>query len=150
MSQSPGAKRQISRMQRAMGAPFLLWGGLILILGLTIYLLGILLSIIRLLVPLAPAAEDWIQTIIWYSGVPTTIGIVLCVIDLIFMLGRKRKNLRWVEGNEDGDLQRSQVTVVLTAYNDEEGVAASVADFRDHPLVQRVIVVSNNSTDRTA
>lgn len=150
MPQSPGAKRQISRIQRAMGAPFLLWGGLILIVGLSIYLLGILLSIVRLLVPVGPAAEGWIQTIIWYSGVPTTLGVLLCLIDLIFMLGRKRKTPRWVEGNEAGELQRSKVTVVLTAYNDEDGVAASVADFREHPLVERVIVVSNNSSDRTA
>src|SRR5688572_31223530 len=77
MPQSPGAKRQISRMQRAMGAPFLLWGGLILILGLTIYLLGVLLSIVRLLIPLGPSAEEWIQSIIWYSGVPTTVGLLL-------------------------------------------------------------------------
>src|SRR5688572_8096503 len=150
MPQSPGAKRQISRMQRAMGAPFLLWGGLILILGLTIYLLGVLLSIVRLLIPLGPSAEEWIQSIIWYSGVPTTVGLLLCLIDLIFMLGRKRKCPRWVEGNEGGELQRSTLTVVLTAYNDEEGIAASVADFRNHPLVERVIVVSNNSSDRTA
>src|SRR5688572_21287720 len=103
MPPSSGASRQISRIQRAMGAPFLLWGGLILILGLSIYLLGILLSIVRLLVPLGPVAEGWIQAIIWYSGVPTSLGVLLCLIDLIFMLGRKRKCPRWVEGNEAGE-----------------------------------------------
>jgi hypothetical protein len=133
-----------------MGAPFLLWGGLILLLGLTIYLLGILVSIVRLLVPLGPAAEQLTHAIIWYSGVPTSFGLLLCLIDLIFMLGRKRRCPRWVEGNEAGKLQQSRLTVALTAYNDEEGIADSVADFRKHPLVERVIVVSNNSSDRTA
>ena len=40
--------------------------------------------------------------------------------------------------------------VALTAYNDEDSIASAVRDFREHPLVDRVIVVSNNSTDRTA
>lgn len=41
------------------------------------------------------------------------------------------------------------VTVALTAYNDEESIGQSVRDFLDHPKVKRVIVVSNNSKDRT-
>lgn len=150
MPQSPGARRQISRIQRAMGAPFLLWGGLILILGLGVYLFGILLSVVRLLVPLGPSAKEWTEAIIWYSGVPTSFGLLLCLIDLIFMLGRKRKCPRWVEGSEAGELPPSRLTVVLTAYNDEDGIAPAVADFRSHPSVERVIVVSNNSSDMTA
>ncbi len=39
--------------------------------------------------------------------------------------------------------------VALTAYNDEESIAGAVKDFRNHPLVRSVIVVSNNSTDAT-
>jgi len=46
-------------------------------------------------------------------------------------------------------LANRSVTVALTAYNDEESIAAAVQDFRSHPLVRRVIVVSNNSRDRT-
>jgi glycosyltransferase involved in cell wall biosynthesis len=41
------------------------------------------------------------------------------------------------------------VTVALTAYNDQESIGEAVRDFRRHPRVARVIVVSNNSTDRT-
>jgi hypothetical protein len=133
-----------------MGAPLLLWGGLILILGLAVYLAGILFSIVRLIVPLGPAAEEWTQAIVWYSGVPTSLGLLLCTVDLVFMLGRKRRCPRWVEGKEGGNLQTSPVTVVLTAYNDEDGIRAAVKDFRSHPLVKRVIVVSNNSSDHTA
>jgi glycosyltransferase involved in cell wall biosynthesis len=42
------------------------------------------------------------------------------------------------------------LTVVLTAYNDELSIPAAVRDFAAHPLVRRVIVLDNNSADRTA
>lgn len=149
MPQSPDASRRITRLNRAMSAPFLLWGGLFVILGFALYLLGVLLSLVRLVLRLGPTFYEWNQEIIWYSGVPTTVGILLCAVDLIFMLGRKRRSPRWVEGDEAGQLQTSPLTVVLTAYNDEDSIAAAVKDFREHPLVKRVIVVSNNSADRT-
>lgn len=41
------------------------------------------------------------------------------------------------------------LTVVLTAYNDELSIHQSVVNFKSHPLVKRVIVISNNSTDNT-
>ena len=132
-----------------MTAPFLLWGVLLVILGFVLYLLGNLLSILRLLFQLGPIFHEWNQQVIWYSGIPTTLGVLLCGIDLIFMLGRKRRSPRWVEGVESGATMDSHVTVVLTAYNDEDGIGAAVRDFRDHPLVKRVIVISNNSSDQT-
>jgi glycosyltransferase involved in cell wall biosynthesis len=42
------------------------------------------------------------------------------------------------------------LTVVLTAFNDEESIGPAVDDFRAHPLVKRVIVVDNDSKDDTA
>ena len=132
-----------------MHAPFLLWGGLLVILGFTTYLAGILFSIARMLFQLGPTAYEWNQQIIWYSGIPTTLGLLLCAVDLTFMLGRKRRSARWVEGDESGELFDSQVTVALTAYNDEDGIGPAVKDFLQHPRVKRVIVVSNNSSDRT-
>jgi glycosyltransferase involved in cell wall biosynthesis len=132
-----------------MTAPFLLWGVLLVILGFALYLFGNLISILRLLLQLGPAFYQWNQDVIWYSGIPTTLGLLLCGIDLIFMLGRKRQSPRWVEGVESEETLDSQVTVVLTAYNDEDGIGVAVRDFREHPSVKRVIVVSNNSSDRT-
>ena len=38
---------------------------------------------------------------------------------------------------------------MLTAYNDEASIGHAVEDFRRHPLVSAVIVVDNNSRDRT-
>jgi hypothetical protein len=132
-----------------MTAPFFLWGVLLVILGFAAYLVGNLVSILRLLLQLGPTAHEVNQQIIWYSGIPTTLGLILCAVDLVFMLGRKRRSVRWVEGDESGRILDSQVTVVLTAYNDEDSIGPAVHDFRQHPLVQRVIVVSNNSSDQT-
>jgi len=46
-------------------------------------------------------------------------------------------------------VRRRRVTVALTAYNDEDSIGDAVRDFLAHPLVERVIVVSNNSRDET-
>jgi glycosyltransferase involved in cell wall biosynthesis len=43
-----------------------------------------------------------------------------------------------------------RLVVALTAYNDEESIADAVVDFLNHPLVECVIVVDNNSSDNTA
>jgi hypothetical protein len=141
------ASPKVSRVKRAMTAPLLLWGALFLIVGFALYLLGILLSV--LLLPFGPSAYNWTQWIIWCSGVPTATGLLLCSVDLAFMLGRKRQSPRWVEGDEAGEFRYSPVTVVLTAYNDEDGIGAAVKDFLKHDAVERVIVVSNNSSDAT-
>lgn len=43
-----------------------------------------------------------------------------------------------------------RVAVCLVAYNEEIAIRAVVEDFRRQPQVQQVVVVDNNSTDRTA
>ena len=43
-----------------------------------------------------------------------------------------------------------QVSVVFPAYNEEAGIAGAVADFLAIPAVDEVVVVDNNSRDRTA
>lgn len=75
-----------------------------------------------------------------------TIGILLAAIDLFVPLPRKRagSTVRF-----DAIVNR-QVTVALTAYNDEESIAEAVKDFISHPRVARVVVVDNNSRDATA
>jgi glycosyltransferase involved in cell wall biosynthesis len=44
----------------------------------------------------------------------------------------------------------AQLTAVLTAYNDESSIGGAVSDFLDHPAVRRVLVIDNNSSDRTS
>jgi glycosyltransferase involved in cell wall biosynthesis len=43
-----------------------------------------------------------------------------------------------------------QVSIVFPAYNEEAGIAAGVRDFLACPAVDEVVVVDNNSRDRTA
>ena len=128
--------------------PLLFWGFVLICAGFATYLLGNFLSIVRLAFWAGPGARHWNQLIVWYSGMPTTIGVLLCAIDFL-LLPRRRQIRRWVEGTEGGECERARVTVVLTAYNDEASIEQAVKDFRARPEVDRVIVVSNNSTDRT-
>ena len=46
--------------------------------------------------------------------------------------------------------QGHRVSVVFPAYNEEAGIAAAVADFGSLDAVDEVVVVDNNSRDRTA
>jgi len=43
-----------------------------------------------------------------------------------------------------------RVSVVFPCYNEEEGIAAAVHDFGSQPCVDEVVVVDNNSRDRSA
>ncbi|HEY3439896.1 MAG TPA: glycosyltransferase family 2 protein [Paludibaculum sp.] len=127
--------------------PLALWGALCCLAGLAVYALAIFLSIINILSWRHFALASWIVNVLWVSGFPTTVGIFLIGLDLALFLPEKRRTRRQPEPSRIGD---ARLTVALTAYNDEESIAAAVKDFRSHPLVARVLVVSNNSTDLTA
>lgn len=131
---------------RQRNVPLFFFGTLLIVIGLAIYFLGIAFSIFRLIFHLGAPYRGWNQAIIWWSGVPTSLGVLLAAADLAFLLPRKRKgSLEQLEPVPD-----RQVVVALTAYDDEPSIAAAVADFRYHPSVRRVIVVDNNSRDNTA
>lgn len=125
--------------------PLLLWGVLIFCAGIAMYLTGVLISIPRILFGLDDQFYQANQWIVWNSGMPITAGILLILTDLILFYDGKRFGapIRY------DPVQNRKVTVSLTAYNDEDSIVAAVEDFLRHPLVQRVIVVSNNSRDRT-
>jgi hypothetical protein len=114
-------------------------------LGLTMYLAGIVLVFPRYLLGLHAQLDPVAHALVWYSGAPILTGIALALFDLLFMFRHKKPDLpvRYEP------VKRRRVTVALTAYNDQESIAGAVEDFLLHPLVERVIVVSNNSTDRT-
>src|SRR5215469_6171383 len=126
--------------------PLFLFGSLFGLAGITIYFACVVFSIIRLTLHIGEPLRTWNERILWYSGVPTTIGVLLTVADLALFLPRKRRRSR---REELEPVSINQVFVALTAYNDELSIAAAVADFRDHPLVRQVIVVENNSRDKT-
>ena len=127
-----------------MGVRPLLLGVLLCTAGLIMYLFGVLMAVPRALfgaTSLLPLNE-WI---VWYSGVPLVIGAALAAVDLFLLLGQKRSP----EPGVRHEPVSPRLIVALTAYNDEASIAAAVADFRAHPLVDEVIVVSNNSQDGT-
>src|SRR6516225_4469360 len=127
--------------------PLLLFGFLFLIFGVTVYFCGILFSVVRLAFHLGEPFRTWNEAIVWYSGLPCTLGLVLGAMDIAFLLPGKRMRAR---ARSVTPISARRVTVALTAYNDEKSIQAAVEDFRDHPSVQHLIVVDNNSRDTTA
>jgi glycosyltransferase involved in cell wall biosynthesis len=126
--------------------PLLMYGVLLGCLGLAMYLLGVLMAFPRHLLGGGErllAINEWI---VWYSGIPLTLGLCLALLDLFFLLGNKRSPRLAVRCDL---IANPRLLVVLTAYNDEASITDAVRDFRMHPLVDEVIVVSNNSGDRT-
>jgi glycosyltransferase involved in cell wall biosynthesis len=122
-----------------------LYGFLLVSLALAIYIFGVFLSPVRWLF-LDPPTFRYINAfIIWYSGIPLVAGSVLLAWDLF----RNVKRLRGMKSVRNDPISNRQLTVTLTAYNDEKSIAGAVKDFLAHPLVKRVIVISNNSKDRT-
>jgi uncharacterized glyoxalase superfamily protein PhnB len=125
--------------------PLLMFGVLSFCFGVAAYLFGVLLVFPRYLLGLNAVLEPISLWIVWYSGLPIVAGAALAAADLTFLLERKRPAARVRYDPPENRF----VTVALTAYNDELSIAAAVEDFLAHPLVRRVIVVSNNSVDAT-
>jgi len=127
--------------------PLAFLGSLMLCVGLSVYLFGILISMVRLALLLGEPWHVFTARVIWYSGLPSTLGIILIGMDFLFLLPNKRR----ISRNAPLSLVANRrVTVALTAYNDEASIGVAVKDFQSHPLVDRVIVVDNNSRDATS
>lgn len=125
--------------------PFLLYGVLAFCVGLLMYLAGVLLVFPRYLLGLNDLLDPVAEWLVWYSGIPIMAGMLLALFDLLYLLQHKKPNVPV----RFEPVRRRRVTVALTAYNDEQSIAGAIEDFLFHPLVERVIVVSNNSRDRT-
>ena len=126
-------------------APLLLYGILCFCVWLLAYLAGVLLVFPRYLLGLHAQLDAVAEWLVWYSGMPIVLGLALVATDLLVFLTREKPA---VPVRFD-PVRNRKVTVALTAYNDEDSIAGSVRDFLSHPLVERVIVVSNNSRDAT-
>jgi hypothetical protein len=109
------------------------------------YLFGVFLALPRYLLGLNAILLPINEWIVWYSGVPIMTGVALALGDLLFLFRFKRRHNRV----RVDDIANLGLTVALTAYNDEESISSAVSDFLSHPMVRRVIVVSNNSVDAT-
>ena len=127
--------------------PLFFLGSLLIVTGLGVYFFGIVFSMFRLILQLGEPFYSWNTTILWYSGLPTTLGLCLAGLDLALLFTAKRRESR---RRVLAPVPDRHVVVALTAYNDEESIGLAVSDFVSHPLVTRVIVVDNNSRDRTS
>jgi glycosyltransferase involved in cell wall biosynthesis len=126
--------------------PALMYGLLLNAIGFALYFFSVVLRFVTFFFDPHNYLLALIERTIWYSGMPVVAGLLLIIFDIFVLLPRKRTR---VEVRCD-PLTNTELTVVLTAYNDEPSIAKAVEDFRQHPKVKRVIVVDNNSTDRTA
>lgn len=122
-----------------------LYGVLLLLAGLVMYSFGVIIAIPRRLLFDTQAVREINESLVWYSGIPLLVGLSLILFDLFVLYPQKRKN----DFIQHDDVNLHALTVTLTAYNDEASIGLSVRDFLEHPAVKRVIVVSNNSIDKT-
>src|SRR5947199_3216354 len=122
-----------------------LYGFLLVSIAFGTYVIGVFLGPIRWLFLNPPAFRHFNELLIWYTGVPLVAGSTLIAWDLI----RNVNRLRSAKSIRNDPPANRLLTVTLTAYNDEKSIVGAVQDFLSHPLVKRVIVISNNSTDRT-
>src|SRR5690349_5561672 len=73
--------------------------------GLCIYCCAIALSLVRLVVAQTPEAEKLVATLLWWSGLPSTMGLLLIALDLFVLLPRKRRHERRTEPVSDSPAQ---------------------------------------------
>ncbi|TAJ68411.1 MAG: glycosyltransferase [Phenylobacterium sp.] len=140
-----GKKLLASDAKSRNSTPLLLYGAILFCIGIAGFLLGVLLVFPRYLLGLHELLDPVATWLVWYSGIPVVLGLSLAAFDLLVLLRRKKPNVPV----RHEPLTNRKVTVALTAYNDEDSIADAVKDFLAHPLVARVIVVSNNSQDET-
>jgi hypothetical protein len=124
---------------------YALYGFLFVSIALFAYVVGVALAPLRWLFLDPPLFRRFNEDLVWYSGIPLVVGIMLIGWDLF----RHVTRIRQVKCVRDDPPGNCSLTVALTAYNDERSIGDAVHDFRTHPLVRRVIVISNNSKDRT-
>lgn len=122
-----------------------LYGFLLVSLSLSAYVAGVLIGPLRLALMDPPPFRRFNEALVWYAGIPLVLGTAMIAWDLL----RNVSRIRRAKCVRNAPPKNRELTVALTAYNDELSIAAAVRDFREHPLVRRVIVVSNNSRDRT-
>lgn len=125
--------------------PLLLYGVLLALAGLVLFAASSAADIAARLVMGLPGPA-WTEAGYLCAGAVLWTGAALSATDLFVLLPgkRRRQAVVWNPPADPG------LTVVLTAYNDEASIAEAVRDFSAHPAVRRVIVVDNNSRDRTA
>jgi glycosyltransferase involved in cell wall biosynthesis len=134
------------RRSRFRSAPLLLYGILLILGSLVFYIAATLLLLVAVLLKGPSFVAQFLVIPHLVMGFLLGFGAVLGAIDCFVLLPGKRRR----EGVIVLPIANPNLTVVLTAYNDELSIGEAVQDFRRHALVRRVIVIDNNSRDRTS
>lgn len=123
--------------------PAALWGVLITAVAVITYLIGVFSApFLRIF----DIDQGFSRVMVWSSGAPLLLGLALIAFDAIFLASRRRGTRELF----DHPVMESPMTVVLTAYNDEDSIGAAVEDFLASPFTKRVLVIDNNSKDGTS
>jgi hypothetical protein len=122
-------------------------GLLALLIGLSMYLAGVLLAFSFLVATRETQSIKWTAALVWYSGVPTLSGLALLCFGLLTGFARRRLTHQVLQNPIEAD---TPLTICLTAFNDHESIGLAVTDFLSVRQPSHIIVVDNNSTDTTA
>ena len=123
-----------------------LWAVLLVCVGIAFYLLGITINILKYFGIYSNTLSQFGFSLVRFSGLPIFIGLIALVVE-IYTSVRRVKRLRRTYNRLTTN---RKVTVALTAYNDEDAIKFAVQDFIASDFVEEVIVVDNNSRDKTA
>jgi hypothetical protein len=133
-------------MARSRRPPLLLYGILLVVAGCVIQVAGTTALVVTAVVARGRPVPSWPVWVLVVGGSLVLLAALAAAVDLLVLFPGKRQR---PDVMMDPPAVRD-LTVVLTACNDEQSVGLAVDDFRTHPLVRRVIVIDNDSTDRTA
>src|SRR5262245_31936158 len=113
--------------------PLLLYGIFLLLTGLALHVVGAVALVLRVVLSPALPAPAWPARLLVISAGLILVAAVFAVLDLVVCLPRKRRRPDVMMDPPSAH----QLTVVLTAFNDEQSIGPAVDDFRSHPLVRR-------------
>jgi hypothetical protein len=88
-----------------------MYGVLLFFIGIALYLCGVALVIPRYFLGLNRMLYPISEGLVWYSGIPVTLGIGAVIFDLFVLLAHKRID----EPIRSEPVSDKQVTVALTA-----------------------------------
>ena len=92
-----------------------MFGILLILTGFGLYLTAVVVAGFTRLIP--GVQLGWfLRATLWYSGLPVFAGFCLCALELFLLLPKSRSDPRVHFASPAG----TQLTVVLTAYQDEQ------------------------------
>ena len=120
----------------------LLYGSMLLLVGLLIFVVAsILFSLGTLIQNLVLASLA--TTLYFSSSIIAAIFLICMFIDSGISSATRR------EFTEQKNTKNLKAIVGIAAYNEEQSIEGAVHDFKSIPFVSKVIVIDNNSKDRT-